>query len=55
MLISTLISLFIVSPEMTLFSLLVLPVMGTMIALIGKSLKRILMKHNMNWELSSLS
>lgn len=40
MLISTLISLFIVSPEMTLFSLLVLPVMGTMIALIGKSLKK---------------
>lgn len=40
MLISTLVSLFIVSPEMTLFSLLVLPVMGTMIALIGKSLKK---------------
>ncbi len=40
MLISTLVSLFILSPEMTLFSLLVLPVMGTMIALIGKSLKK---------------
>lgn len=40
MLISTLITLFFLSPEMTLFSLLVLPVMGTMIALIGKSLKK---------------
>lgn len=40
MLISTLITLFFLSPQMTLFSLLVLPVMGTMIALIGKSLKK---------------
>ncbi|WP_407403253.1 ABC transporter ATP-binding protein [Chryseobacterium sp.] len=40
MLISTLITLYWLSPEMTLFSLLVLPVMGTMIALIGKSLKK---------------
>ncbi|SIQ79892.1 ATP-binding cassette, subfamily B, MsbA [Chryseobacterium sp. RU37D] len=40
MLISTLITLFFLSPEMTLFSLLVLPVMGTMIALVGKSLKK---------------
>jgi subfamily B ATP-binding cassette protein MsbA len=40
MLISTLVTLFFLSPEMTLFSLLVLPVMGTMIALIGKSLKK---------------
>ncbi|UOE37932.1 ABC transporter ATP-binding protein [Chryseobacterium oryzae] len=40
MLISTLLSLFWLSPEMTLFSLLVLPVMGTLIALIGKSLKK---------------
>lgn len=40
MLISTLVTLFILSPEMTLFSLLVLPVMGTMIALVGKSLKK---------------
>ncbi|MGE4514540.1 ATP-binding cassette, subfamily B, MsbA [Chryseobacterium taeanense] len=40
MLISTLITLFFLSTEMTLFSLLVLPVMGTMIALIGKSLKK---------------
>lgn len=40
MLISTLVTLFYLSPQMTLFSLLVLPVMGTMIALIGKSLKK---------------
>lgn len=40
MLISTLITLFLVSPELTSFTLLVLPVMGTMIALIGKSLKK---------------
>jgi subfamily B ATP-binding cassette protein MsbA len=40
MLISTLVTLFVLSPEMTLFSLLVLPIMGTMIALIGKSLKK---------------
>jgi subfamily B ATP-binding cassette protein MsbA len=40
MLLSTLITLFFLSPEMTLFSLLVLPVMGTMIALVGKSLKK---------------
>jgi len=40
MLISTLITLFWLSPEMTLFSLLVLPVMGTLIAVIGKSLKK---------------
>ncbi len=53
MLISTLITLFFLSAEMTLFSLLVLPVMGTMIALIGKSLKKILTKHSMNWVQSS--
>lgn len=40
MLISTLVTLFWISPELTLFTLLVLPVMGTMIALIGKSLKK---------------
>jgi subfamily B ATP-binding cassette protein MsbA len=39
MLISTLVSLFFLSPEMTLF-LYWFPVMGTMIALVGKSLKR---------------
>ncbi|WP_435523624.1 ABC transporter transmembrane domain-containing protein [Chryseobacterium indoltheticum] len=55
MLISTLISLFWLSSELTLFSLLVLPVMGTMIALIGKSLKKILTKHKTKWEPSSLS
>lgn len=40
MLVSTLITLFLVSPQLTLFTLLVLPIMGTMIALIGKSLKK---------------
>lgn len=40
MLISTLVTLFYLSPELTLFTLLVLPVMGTMIALVGKSLKK---------------
>ena len=40
MLISTLVTLFFVSPVLTLFTLTVLPVMGTIIALIGKSLKK---------------
>jgi subfamily B ATP-binding cassette protein MsbA len=40
MLISTLVTLFYLSPQLTLFSLIVLPVMGTMISLIGKSLKK---------------
>ena len=40
MLISTLVTLFFVSPVLTLFTLIVLPVMGTIIALIGKSLKK---------------
>ena len=40
MLISTLVTLFYLSPELTFFTLLVLPVMGTLIALIGKSLKK---------------
>lgn len=40
MLISTLVTLFMVSPQLTMFTLIVLPVMGTMIALIGKSLKK---------------
>lgn len=40
MLISTLVTLFWISPDLTLFTLLVLPVMGTMIALVGKSLKK---------------
>lgn len=40
MLLSTLVTLFYLSPQLTLFSLIVLPVMGTMISLIGKSLKK---------------
>lgn len=40
MLTSTLVTLFWISSELTLFTLLVLPVMGTMIAMIGKSLKK---------------
>ncbi|MDV3846373.1 antibiotic ABC transporter ATP-binding protein [Elizabethkingia anophelis] len=40
MLIGTLSSLFFLNPQLTLFSLLVLPVMGTLISLIGKSLKK---------------
>lgn len=40
MLISTLVTLFYLSPQLTLFSLIVLPVMGTLISLIGKSLKK---------------
>lgn len=36
MLIGTLASLFFLNPQLTLFSLLVLPVMGTLISLIGK-------------------
>ena len=40
MLVSTLVTLFWISPQLTLFTLLVLPIMGTMIALIGRSLKK---------------
>ena len=40
MLISTLVTLFYLSPQLTLFSLIVLPVMGTLISVIGKSLKK---------------
>ncbi|WP_374329716.1 ABC transporter ATP-binding protein [Soonwooa sp.] len=40
MLISTLVTLFYLSPQLTLFSLVVLPIMGTLISLIGKSLKK---------------
>lgn len=40
MIISSLVTLFIISPQLTLFTLLVLPIMGTMIAFIGKSLKK---------------
>jgi subfamily B ATP-binding cassette protein MsbA len=40
MIITSLITLFILSPQLTLFSLLVFPVMGGIIAWVGKSLKR---------------
>jgi len=40
MLLSTIVTLFVLSPQMTMFSLIVLPVMGTMISIIGKSLKK---------------
>ena len=40
MIVSSLITLFILSPNLTLFSLLVFPLMGGLIAWVGKSLKR---------------
>lgn len=40
MIITSLITLFILSPQLTLFSLLVFPVMGWLISWVGKSLKR---------------
>lgn len=40
MIISSLITLFILSPKLTLFSLIVFPVMGGLISWVGKSLKR---------------
>ncbi len=40
MIISSLITLFILSPKLTLFSLLVFPIMGWLISTVGKSLKR---------------
>ena len=40
MIITSLITLFILSPKLTLFSLLVFPLMGGLIAWVGKSLKR---------------
>ncbi|MEC5394108.1 ABC transporter ATP-binding protein [Bergeyella sp. RCAD1439] len=40
MIISSLVTLFILSPKLTLFSLLVFPVMGWIISSVGKSLKR---------------
>lgn len=40
MIITSLITLFILSPKLTLFSLLVFPVMGWLISWVGKSLKR---------------
>lgn len=40
MIISSLVTLFILSPKLTLFSLLVFPIMGWIISSVGKSLKR---------------
>lgn len=40
MVITTLITLFILSPQLTLFSLIVFPIMGWLISWVGKSLKR---------------
>lgn len=40
MIISSLITLFLLSPQLTLFSLLVFPVMGWLISAVGKSLKK---------------
>jgi len=40
MIISSLVTLFILSPKLTLFSLLVFPIMGWMISFVGKSLKK---------------
>ncbi|MFB9120541.1 ABC transporter ATP-binding protein [Bergeyella porcorum] len=40
MIISSLVTLFLLSPKLTLFSLLVFPVMGWLISAVGKSLKR---------------
>lgn len=40
MIVSSLITLFILSPKLTLFSLLVFPIMGWLISAVGKSLKR---------------
>ncbi len=40
MIIASLITLFIISPQLTIFSLLVFPIMGWLISWVGKSLKR---------------
>lgn len=40
MIISSLVTLFLLSPKLTLFSLLVFPIMGWLISAVGKSLKR---------------
>lgn len=44
MIISSLVTLFLLSPKLTLFSLIVFPIMGGIISFVGKSLK----KHSMN-------
>ena len=52
MIISSLITLFILSPQLTLFSLLVFPIMGGLISWVGKSLKR--QAHSAQAELGNL-
>lgn len=52
MIISSLITLFILSPQLTLFSLLVFPIMGGLISWVGKSLKR--QAHSAQSELGNL-
>ncbi len=52
MIISSLITLFILSPQLTLFSLLVFPIMGGLISWVGKSLKR--QSHSAQAELGNL-
>lgn len=52
MIISSLITLFLLSPKLTLFSLLVFPVMGWIISTVGKSLKR--KAHSAQAELGNL-
>jgi subfamily B ATP-binding cassette protein MsbA len=52
MIISSLIALFLISPNLTLFSLIVFPVMGGLIAIVGKSLKR--QAHSAQRELGNL-
>ncbi|WOC52079.1 hypothetical protein BPO_1432 [Bergeyella porcorum] len=49
MIISSLVTLFLLSPKLTLFSLLVFPVMGWLISAVGKSLKRHATLHKKNW------
>ncbi len=52
MIISSLIALFLISPNLTLFSLIVFPIMGGLIAIVGKSLKR--QAHSAQHELGNL-
>ena len=52
MIISSLVALFLLSPNLTLFSLLVFPIMGWIISAVGKSLKR--QAHFAQAELSNL-
>ncbi|MGS0748051.1 ABC transporter ATP-binding protein [Halpernia sp. GG3] len=52
MIISSLITLFLLAPNLTLFSLIVFPVMGVLIAWVGKSLKK--QAHSAQQELGNL-